>query len=51
VKIAGYGNIPIVRVPADRAGASLADVVRTRVMLTDIRQRREVAGAHTRRFA
>jgi enamine deaminase RidA (YjgF/YER057c/UK114 family) len=33
------------------AGASLADVVRTRVMLTDIRQWREAARAHAQRFA
>jgi len=33
------------------AGASLADVVRTRVMLTDIRQWRQAARAHAQRFA
>jgi enamine deaminase RidA (YjgF/YER057c/UK114 family) len=33
------------------AGASLADVVRTRVMLTDIGQWREAARAHAERFA
>ena len=33
------------------AGASLADVVRTRVMLTDIGQWREAARAHVQRFA
>src|SRR5215469_14556983 len=33
------------------AGASLADVVRTRVMLTDIRQWREAGRAHAQRFA
>jgi enamine deaminase RidA (YjgF/YER057c/UK114 family) len=33
------------------AGASLADVVRTRVMLTDISQWREAARAHGERFA
>jgi enamine deaminase RidA (YjgF/YER057c/UK114 family) len=33
------------------AGASLADVVRTRVMLTDISQWREAARAHAQRFA
>src|SRR5215471_17998324 len=33
------------------AGASLADVVRTRVMLTDIRRWREAARAHAQRFA
>jgi len=33
------------------AGASLADVVRTRVMLTDIRRWRDAARAHARRFA
>ena len=33
------------------AGGSLADVVRTRVMLTDIRQWRQAAHAHTQRFA
>jgi enamine deaminase RidA (YjgF/YER057c/UK114 family) len=33
------------------AGASLADVVRTRVMLTDIEQWREAARAHAERFA
>src|SRR5512146_2562074 len=33
------------------AGASLADVVRTRVMLTDITQWREAARAHAERFA
>jgi enamine deaminase RidA (YjgF/YER057c/UK114 family) len=33
------------------AGASLADVVRTRVMLTDIGQWREAARAHAQRFA
>ena len=35
----------------EEAGASLADVVRTRVMLTDIGQWREAAGAHAQRFA
>ncbi len=34
-----------------RAGASLADVVRTRVMLTDITRWREAARAHAERFA
>ena len=33
------------------AGASLGDVVRTRVMLTDIGQWREAARAHAQRFA
>jgi enamine deaminase RidA (YjgF/YER057c/UK114 family) len=33
------------------AGASLADVVRTRVMLTDITRWREAARAHAERFA
>ena len=33
------------------AGASLADVVRTRVMLTDITQWREAARAHAERLA
>ncbi len=33
------------------AGASLADVVRTRVMLTDISRWREAARAHAERFA
>jgi enamine deaminase RidA (YjgF/YER057c/UK114 family) len=33
------------------AGASLADVVRTRVMLTDITQWRAAARAHAQRFA
>jgi enamine deaminase RidA (YjgF/YER057c/UK114 family) len=33
------------------AGASLADVVRTRVMLTDISQWRQAARAHAERFA
>lgn len=33
------------------AGASLADVVRTRVMLTDIGRWREAARAHAQRFA
>jgi len=33
------------------AGASLADVVRTRVMLTDIGRWREAARAHGQRFA
>jgi enamine deaminase RidA (YjgF/YER057c/UK114 family) len=33
------------------AGASLADVVRTRVMLTDMEQWREAARAHAERFA
>jgi enamine deaminase RidA (YjgF/YER057c/UK114 family) len=33
------------------AGASLADVVRTRVMLTDITQWQEAARAHAQRFA
>jgi enamine deaminase RidA (YjgF/YER057c/UK114 family) len=33
------------------AGASLADVIRTRVMLTDIGQWREAARAHGERFA
>jgi enamine deaminase RidA (YjgF/YER057c/UK114 family) len=33
------------------AGASLADVVRTRVMLTDIGHWREAARAHAQRFA
>jgi enamine deaminase RidA (YjgF/YER057c/UK114 family) len=33
------------------AGASLADVVRTRVMLTDIGTWREAARAHGQRFA
>jgi enamine deaminase RidA (YjgF/YER057c/UK114 family) len=33
------------------ADASLADVVRTRVMLTDIRQWREAARAHAQRFS
>ena len=34
-----------------KAGASLADVVRTRVMLTDIGRWREAARAHAQRFA
>ena len=34
-----------------QAGASLADVVRTRVMLTDITRWREAARAHAERFA
>lgn len=34
-----------------RTGASLADVVRTRVMLTDITRWREAARAHAERFA
>jgi len=33
------------------AGASLADVIRTRVMLTDINRLREAARAHAQRFA
>jgi len=33
------------------AGASMADVVRTRVMLTDIAQWRHAARAHAQRFA
>jgi enamine deaminase RidA (YjgF/YER057c/UK114 family) len=33
------------------AGASLADVIRTRVMLTDITRWREAARAHAQRFA
>jgi len=33
------------------AGASLADVIRTRVMLTDIGQWRQAARAHAQRFA
>ena len=33
------------------AGAALADVVRTRVMLTDIRQWQQAAHAHAERFA
>jgi enamine deaminase RidA (YjgF/YER057c/UK114 family) len=33
------------------AGASVADVVRTRVMLTDIGQWRDAARAHAQRFA
>jgi len=33
------------------AGAALADVVRTRVMLTDIRHWRQAARAHAERFA
>lgn len=33
------------------AGAALADVVRTRVMLTDIKQWREAGRAHAQRFA
>jgi enamine deaminase RidA (YjgF/YER057c/UK114 family) len=33
------------------AGASMADVVRTRVMLTDIEQWRDAARAHAQRFA
>jgi enamine deaminase RidA (YjgF/YER057c/UK114 family) len=33
------------------AGASAADVVRTRVMLTDIEQWRDAARAHAQRFA
>jgi enamine deaminase RidA (YjgF/YER057c/UK114 family) len=33
------------------AGGSLADVIRTRVMLTDIRQWRQAARAHAERFA
>ncbi len=33
------------------AGASLADVIRTRVMLTDISRWREAARAHAERFA
>ena len=33
------------------AGASVADVVRTRVMLTDITRWREAARAHAQRFA
>jgi enamine deaminase RidA (YjgF/YER057c/UK114 family) len=33
------------------AGAALADVVRTRVMLTDIRQWQQAARAHAERFA
>jgi enamine deaminase RidA (YjgF/YER057c/UK114 family) len=32
------------------AGGSLADVIRTRVMLTDIRQWRQAARAHAERF-
>jgi enamine deaminase RidA (YjgF/YER057c/UK114 family) len=35
----------------EEAGASVADVVRTRVMLTDIEQWREAARAHAQRFA
>jgi enamine deaminase RidA (YjgF/YER057c/UK114 family) len=35
----------------EEAGASLADVVRTRVMLTDISQWRQAARAHAERFA
>jgi enamine deaminase RidA (YjgF/YER057c/UK114 family) len=35
----------------NEAGGSLADVVRTRVMLTDIRQWREAGRAHAERFA
>jgi enamine deaminase RidA (YjgF/YER057c/UK114 family) len=35
----------------EEAGASLADVVRTRVMLTDIGHWREAARAHGQRFA
>ena len=34
-----------------KAGASLAEVVRTRVMLTDISRWREAARAHAERFA
>ena len=34
-----------------QAGASLADVVRTRVLLTDITRWREAARAHAERFA
>jgi enamine deaminase RidA (YjgF/YER057c/UK114 family) len=33
------------------AGGSLADVIRTRIMLVDIRQWRQAARAHVERFA
>jgi enamine deaminase RidA (YjgF/YER057c/UK114 family) len=41
----------IVEQALGEAGASLADVVRTRVMLTDVTRWREAARAHGERFA
>jgi enamine deaminase RidA (YjgF/YER057c/UK114 family) len=41
----------IAEVALQKAGASLADVVRTRVMLTDIGRWREAVRAHADRFA
>jgi enamine deaminase RidA (YjgF/YER057c/UK114 family) len=43
--------LDIVEKALQEAGASLADVVRTRVMLTDISQWRQAARAHAERFA
>jgi enamine deaminase RidA (YjgF/YER057c/UK114 family) len=43
--------LDIVERALQEAGAALADVVRTRVMLTDIRQWRAAARAHAQRFA
>ena len=43
--------LDIVEQALQEAGASLVDVVRTRVMLTDIRHWREAARAHAQRFA
>jgi enamine deaminase RidA (YjgF/YER057c/UK114 family) len=43
--------LDIVEQALREAGASLADVVRTRVMLTDIARWRDAARAHAERFA
>jgi len=43
--------LDIAELALQEAGASLADVVRTRVMLTDIGQWRQAARAHAQRFA
>ena len=43
--------LDIVEQALREAGAALTDVVRTRVMLTDIRQWQQAARAHAERFA
>src|ERR1700683_1899238 len=43
--------LDIVELALQEAGASLADVVRTRVMLTNVTQWREAGRAHAQRFA
>lgn len=43
--------LDIVEVALTQVGASIADVVRTRIMLTDIVRWREAARAHGERFA